>query len=45
MGNIYSTFLLLAQLLYATTYHVANIYWAHAPSVPHTATKAVISSV
>ena len=43
--NVYSTFLPLEQLLYATTYHLASICWARAPSIPHTATKAIISSV
>ena len=45
VGNGHSIFLPLSPLFYGTTYHVASIRCARAPSIPHTATKAVIASV
>ena len=41
VGKFHSAFLPSVPLLYATTNHIASIYWAHAPSVPHTATKVI----
>ena len=45
VSHIHSDFLPLSPLFYGTTYHVTSICCACAPSIPHTATKAVIASM